>query len=124
MFLPRVPLYVIAYACTKGCIYGLLFWLPTYLDNKGLAEQKGYISSMVDVGSFIGGMFVGYLGDKYSYRSLFLSPLFLVASGVMFIVSFALTDVGWTYYVALLLIGLMLGGPYNIIGTAITIDIG
>lgn len=124
MFLPRVPFYVIGYACTKGCIYGLLFWLPTYLDNKGLREQKGYIASMVDLGSFIGGLIVGYLGDKYSYRALFLSPLFVFASIVMFIVSFALTDVAWTFYLTLLLIGLMLGGPYNIIGTAITIDIG
>lgn len=79
---------------------------------------------MVDIGSFIGGLIVGYLGDKYSYRALFLSPLFIIASFVMFIVSFALTNVAWTFYLSLLLIGLMLGGPYNIIGTAITIDIG
>jgi hypothetical protein len=34
--LPRVPFYVIGYAMLKGCIYGLLFWLPTYLTNKNL----------------------------------------------------------------------------------------
>lgn len=42
----------------------------------------------------------------------------------MFVVSFALTDVAWMYYVAMLLIGILTGGPYNIIGSAITIDIG
>lgn len=102
----------------------MLFWLPTYLDHQGLNEQKGYIASMVDVGSFVGGMMVGYLGDKYSYRALFLSPFLFLSSGIMFIVSFALTDVAWTYYTAMLLIGILIGGPYNIIGTAITIDIG
>jgi OPA family glycerol-3-phosphate transporter-like MFS transporter 3 len=79
---------------------------------------------MVDVGSFIGGMIVGYLGDIYSYRALFLTPFLIISAAVMFIVSFALNDVAWTYYLALALIGLMLGGPYNIIGTAITIDLG
>lgn len=67
---------------------------------------------------------VGYLGDKYSYRALFLSPFLFISSGIMFIVSFALTDEAWTYYTAMLLIGILIGGPYNIIGTAITIDIG
>lgn len=79
---------------------------------------------MVDLGSFIGGMGVGYLGDIYSYRALFLTPFLALSAGIMFIVSFALTDSAWTYYTALLFIGLLMGGPYNIIGTAITIDLG
>ena len=122
--MPRVPFYVIGYACTKGCIYGLLFWLPTYLDNKGLVQEKGYIASMVDIGSFIGGMGVGYLGDIYSYRALFLTPFLMLSAVIMFVVSFALENTAWTYYIALLFIGLFMGGPYNIIGTAITIDLG
>lgn len=31
--IPKVPMYVFSYACLKGCIYGLLFWLPTLLDE-------------------------------------------------------------------------------------------
>ncbi len=42
----------------------------------------------------------------------------------MFIVSFFLTDVGWQYYIAMFLVGVAIGGPYNIIGTVITIDLG
>lgn len=79
---------------------------------------------MVDVGSFVGGLIVGYLGDIYSYRALFITPLFGASAIVMFIVSFALNDTASAYYICLLLIGLMMGGPYNIIGTAITIDLG
>ena len=115
---------MIGYACTKGCIYGLLFWLPTYLENKGLGSEKGYIAAMVDIGCFVGGLIVGYLGDKYKHKALFLSPLLFVSSGVMFVVSFAFKDVAWMYYIAMLLIGMMTGGPYNIIGSAITIDLG
>lgn len=79
---------------------------------------------MVDIGSFIGGVGVGYLGDIYSFRALFLTPSLLASAAVMFIVSFALTNIAWTYYLCLFMIGLMLGGPYNIIGTAIAIDLG
>ena len=124
IFLPKVPFYVAGYSCTKGCIYGLLFWLPTYLENKGLGEEKGYIAAMVDIGCFIGGLIVGYLGDRYNYKALFLSPLLFISSGVMFIVSFTFTDIAWMYYIAMFLIGTMTGGPYNIIGSAITIDLG
>jgi MFS family permease len=121
-----VPLYVLGYSCLKGCIYGLLFWLPIFFDNKGgdLQSQKGYISSMIDIGSLIGGTAVGFLVDRYEKRALILSPLLLFSSVIMFIVSFALTNDPWQYYVAMFLIGNCIGGPYNIIGTVIAIDIG
>ena len=124
--LPRVPLYVLGYSCLKGCIYGLLFWLPIFFGKKGgdIEAQKGYIASMIDLGSLIGGTAVGFLVDHYNRRALFLSPLLLFSSIVMFIVSFALSNIAWQYYVAMFLIGNCIGGPYNIIGTVIAIDIG
>lgn len=126
MCLPRVPLYVLGYSCLKGCIYGLLFWLPIFFDNKGgsIEEEKGFIASMIDIGSLIGGTAVGFLVDKFNKRALFLSPLLLLSSIIMFIVSFALTNMAWQYYIAMFLIGNCIGGPYNIIGTVIAIDIG
>lgn len=41
---------------------------------------------MIDVGAFVGSIFVGFLGDKYSYRAIFLSPLLFLSSFLMFIV--------------------------------------
>lgn len=79
---------------------------------------------MIDIGSFIGGLIVGHLGDKYSYRALFLSPLLFMGSILMFLVAFTFTDIAWMYYIAMFFIGALSGGPYNIIGSAITIDIG
>lgn len=79
---------------------------------------------MIDLGSLIGGTAVGFLVDKFDKRALFLSPLLLISSIIMFIVSYALTDVLWSYYAAMFLIGCCIGGPYNIIGTVIAIDIG
>lgn len=79
---------------------------------------------MIDFGSLAGGTAVGFLVDRFDKRALFLSPLLLISSIIMFIVSYALTDVLWSYYVAMFLIGCCIGGPYNIIGTVIAIDIG
>ena len=79
---------------------------------------------MLDVGSFIGGLIIGYLVDRSHYRALFLSPLLIISAGIMFLISYAFTNVPWMYYAALLGIGLTIGGPYNIIGTVITIDLG
>lgn len=79
---------------------------------------------MIDVGSLIGGLIIGYLADRYERRAIFLCPLLLLSSIIMFIVSFALTTSPLQYYIAMFLIGFCIGGPYNIIGTLITIDIG
>lgn len=95
MCLPKVPSYVIGYSMLKGCIYGLLFWLPTYLSERDLGSQNGYISSMVDTGSFVGGLLIGYLGDKLKLRALFLSPLLFFSSLVMFFSAYFLTNIAW-----------------------------
>ena len=124
--LPKIPLYVVAYACLKGVIYGLLFWLPTFCDDKegDIDDQKGFIASMLDLGCLISGGVVGFLADKYQLRVFFLCPMLLVCSIIMFLISFILSDVVWTYYLMILLLGLFIGGPYNLIGTVIAIEAG
>jgi MFS family permease len=79
---------------------------------------------MVDVGALFGGMLVGHLGDIYQLRALFLSPLLFLGSIVMFIVSQALDEYALPYYFLMCLIGIFTGGPYNVIGSAIAVDLG
>jgi hypothetical protein len=38
--LPGVPLFVLAYSCTKGTCYGILFWLAPYLKDQGLDDVR------------------------------------------------------------------------------------
>ena len=89
-----------------------------------IEKEKGFISSMIDVGSLISGLTVGFLADKYQRRVIFLCPLLLLCAVTMFMISFALTDVLWTYYVMILMVGIFIGGPYNLIGTVIAIEAG
>ena len=79
---------------------------------------------MVDTGSFIGGLLIGYLGDKLKLRALFLSPLLFLSSIVMFCSAYFLSNIAWQYYLAMFLVGITIGGPYNIIGAVITIELG
>lgn len=79
---------------------------------------------MVDLGSLIGGMIVGHLGDKYQLRALFLSPLLFLGSIIMVVVSQTLNDYSLPYYFLMFLIGNFTGGPYNVIGSAIAVDLG
>jgi len=91
------------------------------MKGNSIGDQKGYISAMLDVGSLIGGTFVGFLADHYNKRALFLSPLLLISSIILFIISFSLTVVPWQYYLCLFLLGVAIGGPYGLIGTVIAI---
>jgi hypothetical protein len=42
----------------------------------------------------------------------------------MFCSAYFLSNIAWQYYIAMFLVGITIGGPYNIIGAVITIDIG
>ncbi len=107
--------YCIAYACLKASIYGLLFWLPKYINEKGMASSQGYIPTMTEVGTFFGGIIIGHLGDKYA-RSLFLSPIMLLSCSMMLVAKYVLSNHPLPYYFVILIMGFGLGGPYNIIG--------
>jgi MFS family permease len=85
-------MYVLSYACIKGFVYGLFFWLPTILNEKGgeIAAQRGYINAMFDIGSIAGSLFEGFLADRYQRRALYLSPSLFLTAVVTFLLSFAL----------------------------------
>ena len=79
---------------------------------------------MVDVGSYIGGLCVGHLVDKYKFRAVFLSPLLFISASIMFLCAFLLTDIAWQYYIGIFCIGFTIGGPHSIISAVIIIDMG
>lgn len=115
--IPRVLPFTISYACLKASIYGLLFWLPKYVHERGMTGHSGYIPSMVDFGTFVGGFALGYLGDRCKKQSILLPPLIFLSCLMMVIASYFLGASPTPYYFVVFLMGLGLGGPYNIIGT-------
>lgn len=78
---------------------------------------------MVDIGTISGALSIGYFADIYEKRALFLSPLLFVGAILMFLVTYIVSD-PWHYYLIMFSIGICAGGPYNVIATVITIDLG
>lgn len=77
---------------------------------------------MMDIGSLIGATSIGYFADIFDKKALFLSPLLLTCSFLMCMVTYAVSP--WQYYSVMMLMGICIGGPYNMICTVITMDIG
>ena len=80
---------------------------------------------MIDVGSLGSGLLVGWLADRYHHRRMtVLCALMLLCAITMFLISFLLTDVVISYYLMILLVGVLIGGPYNLVGTVTAIEAG
>ena len=79
---------------------------------------------MYDIGAVFGGLVAGFLADRFNWKAVILSPSLFCCATVMFIISFALQDEPWTYYVTIFMAGFFISGPYSLIATIIAIDIG
>mgnify|MGYP001810242909 CR=1 FL=1 len=78
---------------------------------------------MFDVGTFIGGVFIGLLGDIYKKRAIFISPSIMIAIALMLMIRFLLKSDPLPYYFVVLGIGFFQGGPYNNISGVISIEL-
>lgn len=121
--IPGVFPYAMAYACLKSVNYALFFWLPFYLtvslhmDN----SQGGTFSMLYDVGQIFGGFVSGIISDRMGVRSPVVVTMLLLSCMTLYFMD------GASYQataVLLLLSGFMLGGPANLISTAISADLG
>jgi OPA family glycerol-3-phosphate transporter-like MFS transporter 3 len=78
---------------------------------------------MFDYGSFLGGVAIGFFGDHFERRALFLCPSLAIAAGIMLAIRYAGVTFAWFYYVMILSMGFFFGGPYNNISGVISIDL-
>ncbi|DAZ93751.1 TPA: hypothetical protein N0F65_007377 [Lagenidium giganteum] len=116
--IPGVIPYSLSYACLKSVNYALFFWLPFYLTVQlGLDNSTAdYFSMLYDLGQIFGGFAGGYITDKMGVRS----PVIVVISAI-YCIHGSSVDVT---AVLLVVSGFMLGGPANLISTAISADLG
>lgn len=125
--IPGVPRYCVGYLGVKASTYGILFWLPDYLETNGVGDQTATISQVYELSQFAGGFLVGMLCDKVfrGKKSIVLPFCLTLCSLSYFLVRF-LADAQhlYLYYVFLILAGINIGAPYNLISSCITADIG
>lgn len=125
VFLPGVIPYSLSYACLKLVNYSFFFWLPYYLSNKfGWKDTVAdKISTFYDVGGIVGGIIGGLISDLMSSRSPLVIGMLVLSVPMLFIYG----NTGGNYAVnagLMALLGFMVGGPANLISSAISADLG
>ncbi|CAK6949838.1 sugar phosphate exchanger 3 [Scomber scombrus] len=123
--LPGVLPYSLAYACLKLVNYSFFFWLPFYLSNNyGWKEAEAdRLSVWYDVGGIIGGTLQGLISDFMGKRAPVLAISLALAMGALIGYSHSPND--QVINAALLATtGFFIGGPSNMISSAISADLG
>uniref|UniRef100_A0A672QLU1 Sugar phosphate exchanger 3 n=1 Tax=Sinocyclocheilus grahami TaxID=75366 RepID=A0A672QLU1_SINGR len=123
--LPGVIPYSLAYACLKLVNYSFFFWLPFYLSNNfGWKEvEADRLSVWYDVGGIVGGTVQGLISDVLGKRAPVLAISLLLAMGAL--VGYSHSPNNQLVNGALLAAtGFLIGGPSNIISSAISADLG
>ncbi|XP_078676922.1 sugar phosphate exchanger 3-like [Branchiostoma floridae x Branchiostoma belcheri] len=123
--LPGVIPYSLSYACLKLVNYSFFFWLPFYLHSQyGWKETVAdEISIYYDVGGIIGGMIGGYLSDRMKKRAPTVVTMLLLALPSLW--GYSASPNNKTTNAGLMAVaGFFIGGPANLISSAISADLG
>ncbi len=127
--IPGVIPYALSYMCLKLANYAMFFWLPFYLshskaESKSSATNIDVISSSFDYGQIIGGFFAGYISDRLKSRAPVVVVMLLMSS-VALLSFFVLGAPSISLLVIMIPVtGFLLGGPANMISSAIAADLG
>ncbi|KJE94443.1 glycerol 3-phosphate permease [Capsaspora owczarzaki ATCC 30864] len=128
--IPGVAIYSASLFFCKLVSYTFMFWLPYYLSNTPVDGEKldssysGYLSTLFDVGGIIGGVLIGLFSDMFDKPAILSTVFLYVAIPIMYVyrvygpVNIA-TNVG-----LMILAGIAVQGPYSLITTAVSADLG
>ncbi|MCB0745662.1 MAG: MFS transporter, partial [Ignavibacteriae bacterium] len=116
--------YAILNTFIKTVVISLMFWLPYYLKQKKLDRHAANIADLFEFGQIVGGFLLGYLCDKLNKRASLITPALLL-NVILFIIisSFGAKEDLPGYYITLFIIGILLGGPANLIAAMKSHDI-
>uniref|UniRef100_A0A3Q3IUZ9 Sugar phosphate exchanger 3 n=1 Tax=Monopterus albus TaxID=43700 RepID=A0A3Q3IUZ9_MONAL len=118
--LPGVIPYSLAYACLKLVNYSFFFWLPFYLSKEAKADR---LSVWYDVGGIVGGTVQGLISDFMGKRAPVLAFSLAVAMGSL--VGYSRSPNNQLINAVLMATtGFFIGGPSNMISSAISADLG
>eukprot|EP01147_Barroeca_monosierra_P003493 gene3493-8301_t len=125
--IPGVVSFALSLFFCKLVAYTFLYWLPFFIDHNYIggknlsSSQSAYLSTFFDVG---GGTCAGYISDR-TQRPAVVTVLFLILSVPMLFLYLEYGTISYGVSVALLLIcGFFVNGPYALITTAVSADLG
>uniref|UniRef100_A0A3B3ICI4 Solute carrier family 37 member 1 n=1 Tax=Oryzias latipes TaxID=8090 RepID=A0A3B3ICI4_ORYLA len=106
--------------------YTFLFWLPLYITKAAHLDAKraGDLSTLFDVGGIVGGVLAGVISDKLGKRATTCAVMLLLAAPTLYGFSM-ISQFGLGPTIGMLLVsGALVNGPYALITTAVSADLG
>jgi OPA family glycerol-3-phosphate transporter-like MFS transporter 1/2 len=123
--IPGVVQYATAFGFFKFVNYAMFFWLPFFLALHFEPQSANVISSLYSVGMMPGGVIVGWVSDLYDGRRACVIATFMVILAPLLWVFAMYSDVMNPILLLFLLglMGILVGGPNNIITSAVAADL-
>ncbi|XP_076017490.1 glucose-6-phosphate exchanger SLC37A2 [Genypterus blacodes] len=124
--IPGVVEFSLCLLFAKLVSYTFLYWLPLYISKVAHFEAKeaGDMSTLFDVGGIVGGIMAGLVSDYTGGRATTCGFMLLAAAPMLFLYnSIGQRSFGTTVGM-LLVCGGLVNGPYALITTAVSADLG
>lgn len=128
--IPGVAPFAFCLFFSKLVAYTFLYWLPFYIshtaiDGKYLSnEAAGNLSTLFDVGGVVGGILAGHISDRLNARAITAAGFMYCAIPALFFYR-NYGHVSMSINIVLMLItGMFVNGPYALITTAVSADLG
>uniref|UniRef100_A0A7N6FHD3 Glucose-6-phosphate exchanger SLC37A2 n=1 Tax=Anabas testudineus TaxID=64144 RepID=A0A7N6FHD3_ANATE len=114
--IPGVVEFSLCLLFAKLVSYTFLYWLPLYISNIAHfdAKQAGDMSTLFDAGGIVGGIMAGLVSDYTGGRATTCFIMLVAAAPMLF----------FHHVGMLLLCGGLVNGPYALITTAVSADLG
>jgi sugar phosphate permease len=125
LMIPNVLGYSIAFGFFKFVNYAMFFWLPFFLSLHFDTQSANVISSLYSVGMMPGGVIVGWVSDLYDGRRacVIATFMFILAPLLWFFALYSDTMNPMLLLFLLMVMGILVGGPNNIITSAVAADL-
>ncbi|KAH8857013.1 Glucose-6-phosphate exchanger SLC37A2 [Schistosoma japonicum] len=123
---PGVVEYSLTLFFSKLVSYTFIFWLPMYIREAGgfNPSSSADLSAVFDLGGILGGIIAGYVSDSTGSSAITCVVMLALSIPTLYLYSI----VGFrslAYCIGLLIpLGLFVNGPYCLITTAVSADLG
>ena len=128
--IPGVVTFSLCLFFTKLVAYTFLYWLPFYIERTEIAgtylsaAKAGELSVIFDLGGIVGGILAGYISDKYNARSMTAAGFVYLSVPVLYMYREFGSRSMSTNLCLMALSGMLVNGPYALITTAVSADLG
>ena len=124
IMVPNVMNYAIAFGFFKLVNYAMFFQLPVILNSHFDSSTANMISALYSVGMMPGGIICGYLSDYFKKRAVIIAIFMAVLCPLLYTLSQCMDTLPISVLLLMLgFMGILVGGPNNIITSAVSADL-